>query len=297
MNKYYTFYFLKLIGCAMLCPGSLQADNLTHSLQEQWKTVRADKYQLPTAYNLNNSKKLFSKLFEHGLSVELITSFRELGLHLTEYKINAESLIIVNESQPPYQGAGLYIIRQNGNGIMLQAPHGYSDLHTGKLVLKLMQEGRYSAVALNTIPRSYLLNNERQHADMAHMWSTYFMSFSDAFASQYPSGHIVQLHGFNSAKRLVTNDVSMILSAGVKSKNHHVQHQAACMRKLITSKVRIYPDEINVLGGTTNSIGRNLRKYGFSGFRHYEMNFDLRKKLINKKDLRNKFSNCIVNDA
>jgi len=294
--------FLNLIPrvslCLAVCIPILQAENFNLSLHQKWKFLRAESYAAPTTSQLRSIKELFSSLFEQGIKVvlspELKASFNTLGMHVYEFNYKKEKLILIHERRAPYQGTGLFIIRPGGNGVMLQAPHGFSDLYTGKLAIQLMQEANYSVLALNTIARKYRFNGETLHADMAHLGDSYFLSLSHAYADSYPNGTVVQLHGFNAAKRSETENVNMIISTGVKTYNPQLQAQSDCLKQTLTQGVLTYPQEINVLGGTTNSIGRLLRKMGFSEFRHFEMSLDLRKRLIKNQTMRSFLSACVI---
>ena len=287
---------VKLTGWFFLPLSALSAADLSTTASAAWQQVRADQYVAPAHSELQESKKLFAELLKGNLSQDLEILFNKINFRLDRYKSNAENIIVVRENKPPYQGLGMFIIRLNGNGIMLQAPHAFKDLHTGQLAIHLMLEGNYSALAINTVPRSYLSAGIKQEPDMAHMYNTHFISISHAFSDQYPNGQIVQLHGFNSARRPATISTAMIISAGVKKSDSKVQQQQKCLARTIKGEVKAYPDDINILGGTTNSIGRYLRARGFSAFRHYEMNLPTRKVLLKQKDLRGNFSECIVND-
>ena len=284
-----------LLATLMLV-STAHASDSARLLHKDWKKLQSEHYLQPTAEELKIAQDLFGKLFNGVIDESLQKQFNAIGFKLTHKKYAEESFFIVEEINQPLRGNGMYIIRSKFNHKMLQAPHAYKDLHTGKLALKLLIDGGYGSLAINTVPRRYAYKGLEVTADMAHLENTFFISFSHAFVKARPDGHIIQLHGFNSAKRLQTQDISLIISNGVKTTSRHLMRQVTCLRQSVTKQVRAYPAEINTLGGTTNSIGKHLRKMGSSNFSHVEMNLDLRKQLLASKKLRDAFSNCLLNN-
>ncbi len=131
---------------------------------------------------------------------------------------------------------------------------------------------------------------------MAHLENTVFQAFGRAFAKQYSTGTIVQLHGFAQGKRKTATGkiADMILSATTRSPSQRVLDIGECLKSQITGfVVRIYPNEISELGGTTNSNAKDLRERGFNSFRHIELSKPLREELRNDKAVRQKLSTCL----
>ncbi|HEW97644.1 MAG: hypothetical protein DRR16_12640 [Candidatus Parabeggiatoa sp. nov. 3] len=86
----------------------------------------------------------------------------------------------------------------------------------------------------------------------------------------------------------------MILSATTRSPSQRVLDIGECLKSQITGfVVRIYPNEISELGGTTNSNAKDLRERGFNSFRHIELSKPLREELRNDKAVRQKLSTCL----
>lgn len=283
-------------GFLLLSAPILNAAQGSDWVHEKWQGVASKHYQPPLLSEVDKAADLFYRLFtlkaDARVEAEIMTAFARLNLQLESVHHNAERLFLVYEKGRPLQGAGFYIIRPSGSPVMLQAPHAYSDLHSGHLALQWMLESDYSALAVNTVSRHYLIPDLHRKADMAHLHNTYFISISSAFARLYPDADVLQLHGFNAAKRPVTENVNLILSSGTRFYSTELKQQANCLKQLSVPGVHTYPDEINVLGGTTNSIGRYLRRMNFSGFRHIEMSLPLRRKLIKNREMRDLLHTC-----
>jgi hypothetical protein len=280
----------------------INSDNSTVTLYQLWRTYRAEQYIQPSSLNIENAALLFSNLL-NAMTHNNVKKLKELIEHVDpkaqfdifDKTILDESFIVVAEKKRVKSGGGFYVFRRDGNGMMLQAPHAFKDLHSGSLAIKLMQEGNYSGLAINTVPRRYEHSEEKINADLAHINSSYFLTASLAFARFFPDGQIIQLHGYNSSRRDVTRNTNMIISAGTKRLVSQIIRHQSCLIKTLTNAVFVFPKDINVLGGTTNTIGKALRKIGYSGFRHIEMNLSLRKEILTSQIKREFLTECLTN--
>lgn len=267
-----------------------------------WRSLFSAEFIAPSEQQLVDAEKLFSELLDQPEGFKYLNySDKELSNSFFNTKIvknDDELLLLIHEKNTPYSGAGFYIIRpqKRGNGVLLQAPHGFSDLKTGALALQLMKEYNFSALAVNTARRHYTINQQVVDADLAHFSDSFFLRFSRSFAQKYSKGQILQLHGFNSTKRQVTSNVSMIVSAGTKRYPVAMLPVVECLKSNVSLTSKAFPAEIAVLGGTQNTIGKTMREMGFNGFRHVEINLDLRRKLISDQSLRHDFVRCFINN-
>jgi hypothetical protein len=272
------------------------------SLYRTWRSYRSESYVHPSASELKDASGFFSSLFEVVFKADNNT--QKLTKQINQINLNShftvvekdflnETLFIVSEHKAHRSGSGFYVFRKNGNGVMLQAPHAFKDLNSGSLAIKLMQEGNYSGLALNTVPRKYKTISKEVDADVAHLSSSFFMAASIEFSRHFPQGQIIQLHGYNSDRREETKNTSMIISPGSKSLMSPIIRQQSCLMQNLTPKVLVYPKDINLLGGTTNTIGQALRNFGYTGFRHFEMSLPLRKRMLKSRKSRDIFSQCI----
>jgi hypothetical protein len=106
---------------------------------------------------------------------------------------------------------------------------------------------------------------------------------------------VVQLHGFAPANRTTCagREAALILSAGHRYPGCRLRRLAACLAGSLPGVVRLYPDQVRELGGTTNRIGELLRQAGFSNFIHMEMSPMLRLRLLESAGLREDFLDCL----
>lgn len=206
---------------------------------------------------------------------------------------------LVQETNEVCRGGGLYLVRAQdvvGPPILITAPHRRADLFTGSIVLKLFHEQSAAAAAWNSVPRRKKGICGDNTGDLARITRHPFTAFSIGFASVYPSGRIVQIHGFNSRKRIswAAQKSSIILSSGSDRVTPAVAAIAECMRSQLPEyRVSVFPTDVDELGAKKNAQARELRSNGFQGFVHVELALPLRKELMEKADLRGAFGNCL----
>ena len=252
-------------------------------LLSEWKANKSSEY---LAYNNNDLiqfEKIFREVLSGNLNNKLISNLKKLNFQLLEKK----DYFILSELAPRMHGAGIYIINKSSeNNVLIQAPHAYYDRNTVNIAIKIVQENDIKALSINTVHRNL--------ADMAHIKDTVFVAFSRVFSNVFFKNKIIQLHGFNESKRLETYSVDFILSNGTASHYQNLTRQSECLSRKLRSLVKVYPLNISVLGGTTNSTGRMLRSNGVSGFEHIEIGSKMRQSLKRSSTKRNLFSQCIL---
>ena len=304
MNKinilsYFTFSLLLLFTYQVWGNNEyMLTDNMTFSekpahtktLKSLWKKKRAQYYQAYSDKELLLAESVFEQLFDNQLTDKMRDQLVSLNLSL----VQLNELLIIREDKPPYTGQGMYVIRPGSSDtLLLQAPHSFHDIKTGSIAIKMMRENTIKALAINTVSRRYSSDGGELKADMAHLPESLFMSFSRAFANVNEQGRIVQLHGFNADKREQTRQLGLILSNGTRAAGQALISQSECLGKALSTKSKLFPQHINLLGGTTNSIGRAVRGMGFSGFEHIEMSLPVRQALNHSAQLRHAFMACV----
>jgi hypothetical protein len=254
------------------------------------------RYIPPSFAELRNAEILFTRTLKGEWRKVFKKDFNNQHFTMKSITIDGTIFTVVQEFQEKRTGRGFYMFRQGSAlPIALQAPHRYKDLYTGEIAHQLMREGEYVATAWNTIPR-YGKNKRDNFADMAHLENTIFQSFSRAFAQQYPTGMIVQIHGFAQYKRKTRagRNADLILSDTTLTPSQHTLNIGKCLKSKLTEFiVRIYPYEVREIGGTRNANARDLRAHGFHHFIHVEMSKPLRKQLRKNKQLRFLFNSCL----
>lgn len=247
-------------------------------------------YTSPTSAELDTAEQMFTALFSMK-SLELARrSAASLGLSWRE---DETGISLLDEHK---SGWGEYrFSKETSGGLSLQAPHRYHDRHTGSIALQLYSAGEINSVALNTLPRGTRVNHiAGLKADFARLPDSLHIVYARAFASTYPKGKLIQLHGFSAAKRRseAGRSAQYILSTGSVSASAWLLDAQECLSTAGWKALR-YPHEVRELGGTTNSIGRLLRNLGHSGFHHIEMNSQVRDELAGAPGKLHTLSNCL----
>ncbi len=214
---------------------------------------------------------------------------RKLGMELSR---SGGGMLLLRESGLARMGRGIYAFRQSGRPapVLLQAPHARSDKHTGKLAALLMEEHPLLAMAVNTAPRRMTPDS-----DLAHQPESWMMAQTRAFARAYPHGSIIQLHGFATAKRrtVAARNAAYIVSPGHLDESVDATRLARCLQENQDGRVRLYPQDVSELGGTTNSMSRWLRRAGHLGFIHVEIADHTRTALLKSESLRGVLGRCL----
>ncbi len=266
------------------------------SLRKALAAAKGGKYVAPSSAEVREAEALFIRTLQGEQSQDLQNAWQAQGFMLGTLTQNGTTFTVVQEVNEKRTGRGFYLFRQKGGlPVALQAPHSYKDLYTRKIARKLMREGNYVAAGWNTVPR-YGRNKYKEFADMAHLDDTIFQAFGRAFAKQYPTGTIAQLHGFAQGyrKTVVGKTADLIFSGTTKRPSQRVLETGDCLKSQLTDfVVRIYPNEIGELGGTTNSNAKDLRARGFNNFFHVEMSKALRARLRKDKQVRGQLSACL----
>jgi len=279
-----------LIMC--VCATSLASAS---DLSKAWKQSQVGVFVPSSSQDVLDAHRLFSQMLQ-GQRVRA-SAWDALGMQVEHLRYKGEVVLVVHEQTQHQYGRGFFVIRQKetDSPLLLQAPHSFKDLYTGRIALKLWMAGNAKAAAWNTVPRWYDAQGQKVDADMAHRGETFFLAFSKAFAKRYPEGRTLQLHGFSQQKRETSQarSADIILSSGSKHLNSSVQHFGRCLKQQLTDQVLLYPTEVSELGGTRNVISRELRYHAAHDFIHMEMSFELRSGLRKDKDLRHRLLACL----
>lgn len=221
-------------------------------------------------------------------TADLQTAWEKLGFKLTEHGENKDAYLTLQELPSQRLGRGFYAVRRNGGKPMVvEAPHGFFDLDTDEIALKLFQEGPFAAGAWNTV--------HRQDRDLAHTENTYFQAFTRACAKALPGVIVVQLHGFAHTRHSkgIARTATMIVSEGRSDPSPKVVAIARRMKAAFGPGVLLYPLDVQELGGAANVQSQALQQTGGATFVHIEMNEQMRLRLLSKASVRKTFLKCI----
>jgi hypothetical protein len=239
------------------------------------RASRQGRYVPPATHDLARAESLFARtLSRREDRAALAAEWAGLGFVLRRLGEGSSICLVLMEDPGRKTGRGFYVFRDApGPELAVQAPHSPSDLETGEIALRLYREARAAAAAWSTV--------HRREADLAHLTGSYFHSFSLAFARAFPAGRLVQIHGFDAEKPASRRDpeAGVIVSDGTKQPGPSLRSSRQCLERGFPSLVRLFPEEIDELGGTTNSQAEALRRLGYQGFVHLEMSRPFRGRL------------------
>ncbi len=264
-------------------------------LLEMSAGMTAKTYAVPYVAPSAETLKQAQLLFERTLTVtddisELVTAWNGLGFRLTAEIITGERVLKLEEIDSA-AGGGLYRFRSDAaQRIALQAPHRYDDLLTEPIARELFINNSIAALAISTVRRGQV--------DLCKETKSYFHAFTLAFVTVYPTGRILQIHGFEKETRRTdaNQKTDAIISSGSKKPAQWVREYARGLSNLSDAAIKLYPDDVDELGGTQNTQGRLLRSLGNDGFAHIELSYELRRKMKADANLRQRLLDCLPKD-
>ncbi len=268
-------------GAAASAPNVLE-----QAYAQAWSPAQPAQFGVPSAEALAATRELFVRLLRGESATALARQARLGGWTLRTGNQAGGTVTVVSEPPDTARGRGLYAFFSQGRHA-LQAPHVPTDGLTGEILLQFAGDGLPRALAWNTVPRNT--------ADLAHLENTDFVEFALAFAQVHPGERIMQLHGFDTARRTsaAAAQSGAIISAGHANPSHALRRAVQCLRGKVEPDSTLYGVDVRELGGTTNSIGRALRVQGHDSFIHVEMALALRKRLLADAGQRSALFSCL----
>jgi hypothetical protein len=236
------------------------------------------------------------------------------GFRIETWTVAGGTYWALLERRDRARGAGAYVFRvaprEPGVPILLEAPHNFYDLGTGRLAAELFfappPGARPRALFTNTIHRYQLApgnKKKRRHnpADVAHNSQHAFTIATEAFTIAAGGARVIQVHGFDA--RSDDDDdsnepgaVAMVVSAGTESGSSALtQALAAELGRELRVEVKRFPEDVRFLGATTNAQGRMVRRIEHGDFVHIEMAAALRDRLASEPALRAKLGAILFN--
>lgn len=286
---------LKARLCLALCLlAAAFNDARPDSLAEIRGKSRSDRFEVPSQDSLRLAEELFTLILGGCEKDCRISSLCvQLSLDLKRIGSRGDGFIVLHEPLDQQRGRGLYAFRKTGGKkpVLLQAPHSFYDLHTGKIAELLFTEGRFAAAAWNTVHRFSEQNGKDEPADLCRVAGSFLHALSSAFAAVFPEGRVVQIHGFSQQKRKSSRAGSsdIILSNGSRNPALYLRRLSADLAPHFNNKISVFPVDVKELGGTKNTIGRLLRSLKHDGFLHIEVSKPARSRLLKDAELRRMF--------
>ena len=192
----------------------------------------------------------------------------------------------VRETAPP-SGKGAYALRTGGTrALLLQAPHGDTDMGTRDIALSLFDETGALALAINSARR-----DAAPEADQAHSPRGPFARMATTLAAAHPGLLTVQVHGFSArtAEALEVSPDTVIVGGGSAIDNAEF---AACLRTHGFAAMATN-ERTRRLAGQTNAVRSALRRDGSPRFVHLEFGPDERNRLLREPAARKALARCL----
>lgn len=271
---------------------SIEAINTIRiAIRDLWTQLEAQRKQGDIKV-LTDNKRL--KL-DDPVPFELLKSFEKFdsAMELSQLKCDPRYWMLSDASKAP-KGWGRYLINtQYQVRGLLQAPHQFTDLHTGELATQMFFQSQLQALALNTARRDSAPNSR---ADMARATDSIFYHFSKEYASEFPFAYIVQLHGFSNKKRksISGQRANMIISAGLHQPGAMHRWLQQCMEGIVGNDVLLYPQQVRELGGTKNPLSQLYQRMNSPRFVHWEVNRAWRNRLMQRPVELEQASACLA---
>lgn len=213
---------------------------------------------------------------------------------LERWTVDGRSAVVLRERDEARRGAGAYLVQARptprGGWTLLEAPHAYHDRRTGEIGLSI-----FFSPSNDTAPRAFFTNTLHRYtqpdgsrlkdddnpADAAHNPGHLFAVATRAALPIDGPVAVVQLHGFGTgAEDSPPAGTLAVVSGGDKAAPTAFSTAAdTALASLWGEGVRRYPDEVSVLGGTTNTELASVREVPGSTFLHIEMSPELRERL------------------
>ena len=178
------------------------------------------------------------------------------------------------------------------------APHAFHDRGTGELAMQMFARSRAAVAARNTVARDG--SGGCEALDVVRESEHLFTQFALGFSDRFPDGLIVQLHGFDGARRstLRAEEAAAIVSNGTPSPGPDTLDLADCLsRALAPRAVLVYPTETSDLGAEHNAQGKALREADGARFAHIELSAELREAMMSGEPLIESFAACLEEAA
>ncbi|MDP4547379.1 MULTISPECIES: hypothetical protein [Gammaproteobacteria] len=183
---------------------------------------------------------------------------------------------------------------QRSSSTLLQAPHQFYDLRTGKIAMALFERGVGKALAMNSAHR-YTYGKSLAETDWAHVPVSPLNAFTRAFMNSQPDAIVVQIHGYaeKNRKSPASRQADVIISSGQRWPHPKMLSLAACLQQTTDWQILRYPLDVGELGGTTNVQGQLMNSLGNPQFIHLELSSRLRKVLAHDEAALYDLAECI----
>ncbi|RKH18024.1 hypothetical protein D7X74_10780 [Corallococcus sp. CA047B] len=222
---------------------------------------------------------------------ELTNVAASVGFFLETWTTPRDTFWVLRERPDRYHGAGAYVVRTGeATEDVVQVPHPYFDIGTediGAGLFSCPPEGRAPRLFMTATAHRYhgtpgeTPEDPEHPADVAHNPDHLFQTVTDLAARSLPALRVVQLHGFGESKvqKGRTETLTAVVSDGSRQPGAWARQVSVPLEDALGHGVKLFPEGVQVLGGTQNAQARLLQAYPQALFLHLEMSSRTRKAL------------------
>ncbi len=209
---------------------------------------------------------------------DLRTRAKELGLHL---RVEEDRVLLWGADAIPH---GFFAIRLGpASPVILEAPHAFFDLETGRLLSDWFDEGWARAAFFNQGHRFGGPGKEPEpdSPDVAHRPASFFQAATLGAARGLRTPLVVQVHGFKDR-----DNEAAVVSAGSALQPHRIENAfVEALSPILRPQGLVLPaEEALDLAGRKNVQGKGLSSH--ARFVHLELSHTVRTTLLNNSNLR-----------
>jgi hypothetical protein len=193
----------------------------------------------------------------------------------------------------PEAADGFYAFRKGAQGapqLVLEAPHAWYDLNTGRISCALFEAGYGRALLLNSAQRKAPVgSDEALGADVAHRAGSVYQAAHLGVVDALEDPLVVQLHGFGAGH----GDYAAVVSQGADDPSEAwLSDTIMALEPLLGSYGSLVPGEtVPKLSGRSNVQGQAAT--ASSRFLHLELSRDVRRALVASAELQQRFGDIL----
>lgn len=272
-----------------------QETRLIQSLQELRQTP-APAYLKPTAEEADSYRGWVGHLSTSALEARLPSEPAPAGF--AGRLLDLGRIWLLAETTGKNRGAGAVALRVSAQvPMVVEVPHSFFDEGTLPLGITIFEELAARALLVNTIHRGGPGSDEERierarggesESDVAHQPQSFFHQAHLELGRIWPGAHFVQLHGFRDEK--VPTAKIIISAAGTSAV---IAPLAKALNDAFgVGTARLYPEEVDQLGGTQNAQAQANRDES-RPFIHIEIAASLRTQMVRQKSLQERFARAV----
>lgn len=273
--------------CAAVACAAVLFSTPAHAmdLDDLLRDARSDPevvYVAPSVFRLAAERSFFQLVFRAaaaGDASRLDGRFLGFDLHVLDDEL------VITEAPEQRRGAGAWVVRigEAREETFVQAPHTFSDMGSAPIALELYRALGARALAIATV--------HRRETDIARNGQSTFHMATLAWLASGAASTLIQVHGFKDE----TAAFDLVLSAGEASDPPAWLKtvKSGVAKALPDARVALFPDDVDVLGATTNVQGAAARSQG-ARFLHMELGASLRGEVRESKRARRELARALA---